>query len=182
VGSKKLKRPNITKGAIAGAVGGIAGAWTMSRSARLTKRITGAADGASRAELARLEARRFVDGSSQELDSIGAAADWLDSRVFRRRCSPTQRALLAAGVHYATGASFGALYGALAEVAPKTTVGLGVPVAVAESAILESSMSSLLRLGGPRGYRWTDHAQSALDHGVYGATLELVRRTMRQAR
>lgn len=165
---------------MAGAIGGLAGAAAMSIFARVAARWI-ARPPSLRSDLSRLQARRFVSGSVQELDSIGAAADWIDARLLRHRASPRLKGLIAAGVHYAAGAGMGAAYGAAAEVAPIVTSGWGVPVAVAESAVMESGLTTAMRWGGPRGYTVRDHLQSALEHGVYGLTVELVRRSVRKA-
>ncbi|HET8668471.1 MAG TPA: hypothetical protein VFM10_10860, partial [Terriglobales bacterium] len=132
---RKRKRGvrQLGRGVLAGALGGLIGGWTMGRSAALWEKLSGKPDGVSRSELARLEARQFVSGSSQELDSISKVADWIDARLFRHGLSPTQKGIAAALVHYSAGAALGAVYGALAEVAPGVTKGWGVPFGVAES-------------------------------------------------
>lgn len=180
---RKQKRlaQKLGRGALAGALGGLAGAWTMSCSAALWDSVFRRTE-SSRSELMRLEARRFVNGSGQELDLIGKAADWVDSRVFRRRLSPTQKGLVAALAHYATGASLGAVYGALAEVVPAVTRGVGVPFGVTESLAIESVGLSLAGVTRPLNeYRLKEYAQSAVDHAVYAATLEGFRRALRSA-
>jgi len=169
------------KSAIAGALGGLAGALTMSLSARLWDKLVGG-PGLSKSELGRLEARRFVSGSAQELDSISKAADWVDARIFRHRLSPTQKAVVAALAHYAVGASVGAAYGVLAEAEPIVTRAMGVPFGVAESVGVESIGLSLAGVTLPlRDYRMRDYIQSAVDHAVYSTTVEMTRRLARGA-
>jgi hypothetical protein len=169
----------VLRGALAGAIGGLAGAAAMSVFARVA---TGwIARPSLRSDLSRLEARQFVSGSAQELDSIGAVADWVDARLLRHTASPRKKGLIAAGVHYAAGAGLGAVYGVAAELAPGVTSGWGVPIALAESAVMESGLTTAMRWGGAHGYSVRDHLQSALDHGVYGLTVELVRRSVRKA-
>lgn len=177
---RSRNRSRVLKGAVAGAIGGLAGAGAMSLFAFVATRLTRRRE-ALRSDLARLQAGQFVSGSAQELDSIGAAADWVDAHLLRHRASPWQKSVIAAGVHYAAGAGLGAVYGAAAEMAPVVTYGLGVPFAVAESAVVESGLTSAVRWGGPRGYTVADHLQTAVEHGVYGVTLELVRRSARKA-
>jgi uncharacterized membrane protein YagU involved in acid resistance len=163
---------------LAGAVGGLFGACTMSLSARVTRKLVCRSEN-SRSDLARLEARRFVNGSSQELDSITTAADWID-RLAGHRLSPVQKGFVAALVHYGMGAGLGAAYGALAECAPAVTAGMGSAFAVGESLAVESVGNSVLRLTRPlREYSGFDHLQSAVDHAVYGLTLEFTRRRLR---
>lgn len=164
---------------MAGAVGGLAGAAVMSLFARVATRWM--RHSSLRSDLSRLEAHQYVSGSAEELDSIGAVADWIDAQLLRHRASPRQKGLIAAGVHYAAGAGLGAAYGAAAELTPIVTAGWGVPFAVAESVVMESGLTSALRCGGPRGYTMRDHLNSALEHGVYGLTVETIRRSVRKA-
>ncbi len=176
---KKTAKPNAAKGVVAGLVGGLIGAWMMSLSARLTDRL-GGRNGYSPSELSRLEARRFVNGSSQELDSITVAADWIDG-LFGHRLSPGQKGFLAAAVHYGMGAGWGAAYGASVEYVPKLSTGLGSAFGVVESFAVESVGNSALRVTRPlREYSLGEHLQSAADHAVYGVTLELTRRNLRK--
>lgn len=152
----------------------------MSLSARLLRALA-CRNQNSRSELARLEARRFVDGSSQELDSITAAADWVDRRL-GHRLSPGQKGFVAAIVHYGMGAGLGAAYGAAVERVPALNFGMGSAFGVGESLAVESVGNSLLRVTRPlRDYSMFEHLQSAVDHAVYGFTLELTRRSLRKA-
>lgn len=164
---------------MAGAAGGLFGALVMSLSARLTSRLVGR-NSNSRPELARLEARRYVNGSSQELDSISAAADWID-RTLGHRLSPGQKGFVAAAVHYGMGAGLGACYGGLAERTPNVTLGFGSLFGVAESLTVESVGNSLLGITRPfREYSMLEHLQSAVDHAIYGLAMELTRRNLRK--
>jgi uncharacterized membrane protein YagU involved in acid resistance len=177
---KKRSVAQLGKGAAAGAIGGFLGAWTMSLPARFTRNLAARSEN-SRSELVRLEARRFVNGSSLELDSITAAADWIN-RLAGHRLSPGQKGFVAAVVHYGMGAGLGAAYGALVERAPAFRLGMGSAFGVGESLAVESVGNSVLGVTRPlREYSILEHLQSAVDHAIYGITLELTRRSLRKA-
>lgn len=172
----RTKRLNWKKGAIAGAIGGVAGALAMSGFAALRSRVAGKR-GLSRPELENLEARRYVAGSKLELDSIELAADQFD-RLLRRRLSPGQKSAVAAGVHFKIAVLLGAAYGVAAEAAEFVTRGHGTGFALAEA-----TTGNLIWTVATRGYKRysiTDQVESLADHAVYGAVLETVRGLVRR--
>lgn len=173
----RFGRRKIKASILAGAVGGLLGAWAMSVAARLTRRR---ASWATKSDLCRMEARRYVNGSDQELDSIGMVSDWIDARVFARGLSPTQKSLVAAAVHYLVGAGVGAAYGALVGAAPAVAYGAGVLFGVGESVVFESVMLPVL-MHRQRDYSAGEQIRSAFDHAVYGFVLETTRRNLLRA-
>lgn len=83
-------------------------------------------------------------------------------------------------VHLGFGTSVGALYGALAEVAPVVTIGVGMPYGAAVWLLADETALSLLGLEPPPHKRpATQHASMFAMHLVYGATLDLLRRGIR---
>jgi putative membrane protein len=169
---------DIAKGALAGAVGGVIGAWAMSSFAGLRSKLTHKGDKLARSELSHLEASRYVNGSNLEMDSIALAADRLD-RLTGHRMSPQQKSLTAAGAHFGIGALLGAVYGAAAERAKVVTRGYGVPFATVEAG--SGNLAWTAATKSFRQYSAADQAESLIDHAVYGAVLETTRRLLRKA-
>jgi putative membrane protein len=169
---------DVTKGALAGALGGMIGAWAMSGFAALQSRLKCKRGSVPRSELAHLEASRYVKGSNLELDSIALAADRLD-RLTGHKMSPKQKSLVAAGVHFGIGALLGAFYGAAAERAKVVTRGYGVPFAALEAGSGNVAWTAATK--SFRQYSAADQAESILNHAVFGAALETTRRLLRKA-
>jgi uncharacterized membrane protein YagU involved in acid resistance len=92
----------------------------------------------------------------------------------------TQREAGGAAVHLGFAASVGALYGALAEVTPVVSIGMGVPYGAAVWLLADETALSLLGLEKPPQHRpASTHAASFGMHLIYGATLDLLRRGIR---
>lgn len=91
-----------------------------------------------------------------------------------------QREAGGAAVHLGFGASVGAVYGALAEVTPTVSTGLGIPYGVAVWLLADETALSVLGLEKPPTQRSKgEHASMFLLHVVYGITLDLLRRGIR---
>lgn len=84
-------------------------------------------------------------------------------------------------VHYAFGASVGAVYGALAELAPLVKIGLGLPFGAAVWLGAHVITVPALGLAKPPTQRPLDkEAQEFGLHLLYGMTTELIRRLLRR--
>src|SRR5262245_30736493 len=82
-------------------------------------------------------------------------------------------------VHYAFGAGVGAVYGVLAEIVPRVTMGLGLPFGVA--VWLGAHVITVPALGlseAPTRQPLGKEAEEFGLHLVYGVTTELVRRLL----
>jgi putative membrane protein len=91
-----------------------------------------------------------------------------------------QRQAAGAAVHLGFGIFVGAIYGALAEVMPWVTTGVGIPYGAAVWLLADETALSLLGLEAPPNQRpASDQAGSLGMHLVYGATLDLFRRGIR---
>src|SRR5579884_2657223 len=119
---------DIAKGALAGAIGGFAGALAMSQFAGLWN-----------ATILREKRRPFLvkgnkvsmNASPQEWDSTIRVANLVAHKVLRRTLSRSQQALGATFVHFLVGAALGAAYGAAGEVYPMVRAGSGLPFGIA---------------------------------------------------
>jgi uncharacterized membrane protein YagU involved in acid resistance len=84
-------------------------------------------------------------------------------------------------VHYAFGASVGAFYGAVAEIVPRVTAGLGLPFGAAVWLGAHVLVVPALGLSEPPTRRPVrQEAEECGLHLVYGVTTELARRLLRR--
>lgn len=150
----------VSRGAIAGAIGGLAGAWAMSRFAEGWIAMS--------------------DGRAANEDR--AATELLVQRMASAAGRPLthqQVSLAAPAVHYALGAAMGAAYGAWAERArANAVVGLAwgtlVWIGTGTAGAQLLGRSSLRQMPGIS-------AQGLAVHAVYGLTNEVVRAGVRAA-
>jgi hypothetical protein len=157
---------NIFKGLIAGALGGLAAGYVMERF-----------------QAAWTKAEQVKGGSSSGGDgdpSTVKAADRVALAATGHPVPSEQREAAGEAVHYATGAGVGAVYGFLAEFAPRATFGLGAGYGTAVALGLDEMIVPALGLGKPAAETPPSiHAYSLASHLVYGLTLEGVRRIVR---
>ena len=84
-------------------------------------------------------------------------------------------------MHYAFGASTGAVYGAMAELAPGVTAGSGLMFGAAVWVVADEAIVPALGLSKPpTEYPLSVHAYALSAHLVYGLTAEITRRAVRR--
>ncbi|MDQ3133307.1 MAG: DUF1440 domain-containing protein, partial [Acidobacteriota bacterium] len=82
----------------------------------------------------------------------------------------------------AMGAASGAIYGTLAELSPVVTMGAGLPFGAAVWLVADEAAVPALGLSkSPIEVPPSKHAYALVSHFVYGATTEIVRRSVRSA-
>jgi putative membrane protein len=109
------------------------------------------------------------------------AARAISEGVFGHELQESEKEPAGAAVHYAFGTASGAVYGALAELAPQVTTAVGIPFGAAFWLLADEVSVPLLGLSkGPTEYPLSTHAYALASHIVYGATAELSRRAVRQ--
>jgi putative membrane protein len=158
-------------GALAGAMGGLAGTWAMSEAQRMwTHAVDGQApDSAAGKHDARDWQERSEGQNSNEIAAQAAATTTLGRRLDR-----DELAVGAALMHYSFGTAAGALYGVFAARRPRHASGLAFGLAVWLLAdeiampLLGLSDSTLRRPAEKR-------LQSIAAHIVFGMTTELTR-------
>lgn len=151
---------------MAGAAGGLAGAWVMNQFQR------------GLSELSSGSSAQQGDGD----DATMKAAAWIAKTVDHRRLTKAQKQVRGPIIHYLFGVAMGAMYGAIGELGLRIRTGGGAPFGAAlwlgadEVAVPALGLSK-----SPLAYPLTTHASALASHAVYGATLETVRRLLRAA-
>jgi hypothetical protein len=152
------------KGALAGAAGGLAGAWLMNRFQR---------------GLSKISSRPSAQEDDGE-DATIKAAETIVEKLGDRRLTKRQKEKAGPIIHYLFGAAIGVTYGALGELTPRARIGWGMPFGAAvwlggdEMAVPAFGWSR-----SPFAYSAATHASALASHLVYGATAETVRRAVR---
>lgn len=118
----------------------------------------------------------------QDEDATVKVADGIARRLLHRPLPKAQKPLAGNLVHYAFGASVGALYGGVAAVVPRVTAAVGLPFGFA--VWLGAHVITVPALGLAEPPTRRPRSQEGLEfvlHLVYGAVTEFVRRFVRQA-
>jgi putative membrane protein len=175
---------NVLKGLAAGAASGLLAAFVMNQFQGLLKKATqkngdsgGEQHSADRGDGKSAEAERHQQEGE---DATVKAAAKVSEGVFHHPLTAKEKKVAGPAVHYATGAAFGALYGALAELDTRTTLGAGVPFGTAVWLAADEVAVPALGLSAPPNRTpASTHAYAFASHAVYGLTTDLVRRGLR---
>jgi hypothetical protein len=159
---------------VTGAVGGLIGTWAMSEVQRLW---TLAVDGSvPRSAGGRHDARDWQERSEHQ-NSNELAAHAVANVVIGRRLKQHELRYAAPLVHYLFGTVCGALYGAYAQRRRADRVGAAFGTTVWLAAD-EIAMPLLGLSRSPAHRPFEMHLQSLAAHLVYGATTEMIRRSL----
>ena len=102
--------------------------------------------------------------------------------VFDHHLTKSEKEKVGAVAHYAMGVTSGAIYGAMAEAVPATTVAAGLPFGAAVWVIADEAIVPAVGLSRTSSeYPASIHAYAFASHLVYGFTTEIVRRAVRRA-
>jgi putative membrane protein len=178
---------DVWKGALAGALGGLAGAWVMNQywtavgSAEQTLRAKFSSNGHGQQPEA--EAANSEEQDEDSGDATQKAANKLFKLLFNRPLTAKEKKIAGPLVHYSFGAVMGAAYGGAAKIVPRARSGFGAGFATAlflgvdEFAVPVSGLAQWPQ----SATELPKHAEAWGAHLVYGATTELVRRALRAA-
>lgn len=166
-------------GALAGAVGGLAGAWAM---VQFNHAIGGGGFRAGDAH-----AHRRVNARPNDTDATfpdEPASMQLASAIARpiigRPLNEREKDVGGPIMHYLFGACMGAMYGAAAETEPSTTAAAGIPFGAAVWLAADEIGVPLAGFSSdPQDYPASRHAAAFASHVVFGLTVEAVRRVLR---
>lgn len=161
---------SVLAGMAAGLLGGLAGAWVMTKVPSTVTRAP---------EALRGERRQSQDGEASPASEV---ADAVSTQLFGHRLTEEERPTAESLVHYTTGAGLGAVYGAMAALAPGVARGRGLPFGAAVWLGLDEITLAALGLAEPpTHYPASRHAMGLVNHLAYGVTVDTVWRVVRRA-
>jgi hypothetical protein len=179
---------NIWKGLVAGLAGGLVASWTMNQfQAAWTRAAAGFEKPHGAQSMQPTEgpnpnetAGQLTEEKEHQDDATVETAKVISTNIFGHELKESEKKPAGAAVHYAFGTATGGLYGAMAEVAPQVTAGVGIPFGAVFWVVADEAAVPLLGLAkGPSEYPVSTHVYALASHLVYGLTAELSRRAVR---
>jgi putative membrane protein len=168
--------PDVLKGLVAGIAGGLLASLVMEQFQALWTKAAEAIERAGNDD--QKDKRKGRKGDPANVK----AAQSISKNVFGRRLPKSKKRLAGEAVHYAIGTTLAAIYGALAEASPITTLGDGVVFGTAVWLLADEISVPALRLSKPpTKIPVSTHVYALISHLVYGWTAEMVRRAVRKA-
>ena len=162
---KKTDANDVVKGAVAGLVGGIVGSLVMTGFQTLLSSLS--------------EEEKKPKRKKEEPANVKAAEE-ISEGLFDHKLKKSEKEPAGEAMHYAMGATSGLIYGIASEIAPVTTVGLGLPFGAAVWLVADDVVVPALGLAKPATeYPLSTHAYALSSHLVYGLTTDIVRRAVR---
>lgn len=175
----RVQQSNPFLGALAGALGGLAGAWLM---IRFNHALGGGGFRAGDTHPHRRSRAQpnDTDATFSDEPATMQAASTIVEPLIGRPLAEREKEIGGPIVHYAFSAVMGALYGAAAETQPSAAAGAGIPFGTAVwVAADEIGMPLAGFAADPREYPLSRHATALGSHIVFGLTVECVRRLLR---
>lgn len=166
-------------GALAGALGGLAGSWAM---VQFNHAVGGGGrrPGDTHSHRRHAAAPNDTDGTLPDEPASMQVASAVARPVIGRPLNEDEKEVGGPIMHYLFGAVMGAMYGAAAETQPSTTAGAGVPFGTAVWLAADEIGVPLAGLSAPpTRYPLTRHLAALGSHVVFGLTVEGVRRLLR---
>jgi putative membrane protein len=162
------------KGAVAGAVGGAAGAYTMELFQEWW-------NGAEQRLAPRRQAHAAKDvAEKRDEPATVKAADRISKKVLDTEIPEQKKPAAGEAVHYSTGATIGAIYGFVAEILPPARMFNGLLMGSIVWWTADNMAVPAQGLGKkPEQTPPSKHAYALASHLVYGFTTELVRSVVR---
>jgi len=202
--SSDVTAGQLAAGAVAGLLGGLAGAWAMNQVSpvldklrEVAPQLTGDSDrerprsvnppdesagqphgGAARGR----HDNGGSDGDRASESSTVKVARTVSRTLAGRDLRPGTEAAAGNAVHFAFGGALATAYGVLAEILPEITAGRGLLWGLVVWAVADEAALPLIGLSGPPvRYPLSTHALALTGHCVYGVTTEVVRRAVTAA-
>ena len=164
----------VVQGLVAGLIGGLVASWTMNRFQDAWFALTEPNEQSPSAPPG--------GGDEEQADTTVKAASLISEGIFRHKLTRREQKPAGTMVHYSLGTAVGGLYGAVAELAPEVTAGIGLPFGTVFWLVVDEGAVPLLGLSkGPTEYPISTHAYALASHCIYGLTAEMVRRAVRGA-
>ncbi len=163
---KKADPVDVVKGAVAGLVGGLVASFVMSEFQAFLSSLS--------------EEEKKPKNKKEDEPANVKTAEAISENVFEHKLKKSEKEPAGEAVHYAMGATSGLIYGIASEIAPVSTVGLGIPFGAAVWLIADDVVVPALGLAkSATEYSLSTHAYALSSHLVYGLTTDLVRRGVR---
>jgi hypothetical protein len=171
---RRDKQSNLWKGLAAGVIGGLAASFVMEQFQALWTKL---AEG----DKSQKSGQQQASSSSEEDEPANEkAAEAISESLFDHELAKDEKKVAGEAVHYAMGATSGAIYGAMTEVFPEVAVSKGLPFGAAVWLIADDVLVPALGLSKPpTAYPASTHIYALASHLVYGLTTDLVRRSVR---
>ena len=176
----RTNKRSVWRGALSGALGGLAAAWVMNQfQAGVSKASSAMQQGNGEGRQSPQSSRGQQQQSSDE-DATQKAAQAISEATTGRTLTKKQKQTAGPIVHYAFGSLMGAAYGSAVELAPLVRSGWGLPfgtllwLGADEVAVPAFGLSQ-----SPMKAPASTHASALASHLVYGATADVVRRAVR---
>lgn len=177
----QTRQPNPVLGALAGALGGLAGSWAMIRFNHLIGG-GGFRPGDSHRHRRHRAMPNDTDGTFPDEPASMQAASAIAEPVVGRPLNDAEKEIGGPIMHYLFGVLMGGMYGAAAETQPSATAGAGVPFGTAVWLAADEVGIPLAGFAAPpTHYPLTRHVAALASHVVFGLTVEGVRRLLRGA-
>jgi hypothetical protein len=158
----------ILRGALAGAIAGLIGAYAMERFQALWT------------ETAKSSRPKVTAGAAKDEPTTVKAAERVAETVLHTELPEEVKPAAAEVVHYGMGMLSGAIYGAVAEVLPIARTGNGLIFGVVLWWLADNTAVPAIGLSKkPSAYPPSTHAYALSSHLVYGFVTETVRRILR---
>ncbi|MDP9275045.1 MAG: DUF1440 domain-containing protein [Chloroflexota bacterium] len=158
----------ILRGALAGAIAGLVGAYAMERFQALWT------------ETERRARPKQTARAAKDEPATVKAAERVAETVLQTELPEQVKPVAGEAVHYGMGMLSGAIYGAIAELLPIVRAGNGLVFgAVLWWVADETAVSALGLAKTPSAYPPSTHAYALSSHFVYGFVTETVRRVLR---
>lgn len=165
------------KGLVAGIISGLVASAVMTQFQTLWSKL---AEGDEQAQ--DKKKKKTSQEDEDDGDATVKAAEAISETVFDHDLTKSEEKVAGPVVHYAMGATSGAIYGALAELTPLVTIGAGLPFGAAVWLVADEAAVPALGLSeSPTEVPLSTHAYALVSHFVYGVTTEVVRRAIRAA-
>jgi putative membrane protein len=181
---------NLWKGAVAGLAAGLAATYVMTQFQSLSGKLAKALESDDpqnpqhAADRGKPESGQRDQGNGQEKqeeDATVKTAEAISRKLFHHELTPDEKKVAGPAVHYGFGALTGGVYGALAELNPAVTRGVGLPFGTAVWLGADEVAVPAFRLSGPPlSQPPSVHVRALAAHLVYGLATEATRRLVRR--
>jgi hypothetical protein len=182
-------RPELWKGMVAGAVGGLGATIAMTAFQGLWSYMDQRLrrDGPNGDSLEDLTSEQLAweeDGHGEVATESATerAAERLARGFFGHELSERNRELAGSALHFGFGTAVGAVYGAVAEYSEGIARGEGIPFGTGLMVAADDVAVPALGLSeSPQDLPWSSHLYLLASHALYGGILEALRRAIRRA-